>query len=97
MTYCQSKGGIPYFETSAKEAINVEQAFEGTNCFLKPVYNMGFGLTYPLLQSLHDKRSHKKMREISTPTSRRRYPSTWTKNEAAAHANYHSLIFYGCT
>lgn len=28
MTYCQSKGGIPYFETSAKEAINVEQAFE---------------------------------------------------------------------
>lgn len=31
MTFCQSKGNIPYFETSAKEAINVEQAFEGTN------------------------------------------------------------------
>jgi Ras family len=31
MTFCQSKGGIPYFETSAKEAINVEQAFEGGN------------------------------------------------------------------
>ena len=29
-TFCQSKGGIPYFETSAKEAVNVEQAFEGT-------------------------------------------------------------------
>ena len=29
MTFCQSKGGIPYFETSAKEAINIEQAFEG--------------------------------------------------------------------
>ena len=29
MTWCQSKGNIPYFETSAKEAINVEQAFEG--------------------------------------------------------------------
>jgi len=28
MTFCQSKGSIPYFETSAKEAINVEQAFE---------------------------------------------------------------------
>ncbi|KAI9801538.1 MAG: Rab GTPase ypt7 [Sarcosagium campestre] len=28
MSYCQSKGGIPYFETSAKEAVNVEQAFE---------------------------------------------------------------------
>jgi Ras-related protein Rab-7A len=27
--FCQSKGGIPYFETSAKEAINVEQAFDG--------------------------------------------------------------------
>jgi len=28
-TFCHSKGDIPYFETSAKEAINVEQAFEG--------------------------------------------------------------------
>jgi len=33
MTFCQSKGGIPYFETSAKEAINVEQAFEGMSHF----------------------------------------------------------------
>jgi len=31
MAYCQSKGGMPYFECSAKEAINVEQAFEGMN------------------------------------------------------------------
>lgn len=31
MTFCQSKGNIPYFETSAKEALNVEQAFEGEN------------------------------------------------------------------
>lgn len=29
MTFCQSKGSLPYFETSAKEAVNVEQAFEG--------------------------------------------------------------------
>ena len=28
MAFCESKGGIPYFETSAKEALNVEQAFE---------------------------------------------------------------------
>jgi hypothetical protein len=31
MTFCQSKGDIPYFETSAKEAINIDQAFEGTS------------------------------------------------------------------
>ncbi len=28
MTWCQSKGNILYFETSAKEAINVEHAFQ---------------------------------------------------------------------
>ncbi|KAI8595088.1 hypothetical protein EDD21DRAFT_392112 [Dissophora ornata] len=28
LAWCQSKGNIPYFETSAKEAINVEQAFQ---------------------------------------------------------------------
>lgn len=28
MAWCQSKGSIPYFETSAKEALNVEQAFQ---------------------------------------------------------------------
>lgn len=27
--FCQAKGGLSYFETSAKEALNVEQAFEG--------------------------------------------------------------------
>lgn len=27
-TYCQSRGNIPYFETSAKEAVNIESAFE---------------------------------------------------------------------
>jgi Ras-related protein Rab-7A len=27
MTWCQEKGNIPYFETSAKEATNVEKAF----------------------------------------------------------------------
>ncbi|KAI8996186.1 small GTPase superfamily [Gaertneriomyces semiglobifer] len=28
LTWCQQRGGIPYFQTSAKEAINVEQAFQ---------------------------------------------------------------------
>lgn len=32
MTFCSSKGNIPYFETSAKEAVNVEQAFESKSC-----------------------------------------------------------------
>ena len=27
--WCSAKGDVPYFETSAKEAVNVEQAFEG--------------------------------------------------------------------
>jgi Ras-related protein Rab-7A len=46
MTFCQSKGNIPYFETSAKEAINVEQAFEGesnaTNCFARKLFSFKF-------------------------------------------------------
>lgn len=36
MTFCQSKGNIPYFETSAKEAVNVEQAFEGWVLYTRP-------------------------------------------------------------
>jgi len=28
IAWCQSKGNIPYFETSAKEAIHVDQAFQ---------------------------------------------------------------------
>jgi len=28
VAWCQAKGNVPYFETSAKEAINVEQAFQ---------------------------------------------------------------------
>jgi len=39
MAFCTSKGGIPYFETSAKEAINVEQAFEGNS--LKSISSKG--------------------------------------------------------
>ncbi|TVY48593.1 putative Ras-related protein [Lachnellula occidentalis] len=48
MTFCQSKGGIPYFETSAKEAINVEQAFEGEYCYMRLFFQNG-GLTCNLV------------------------------------------------
>lgn len=41
MTFCQSKGGIPYFETSAKEALNVEQAFEGKPLLLGRISDEG--------------------------------------------------------
>lgn len=30
LAWCQSKGNIPYIETSAKESINVERAFQTT-------------------------------------------------------------------
>ena len=36
LAFCKAKGGIPYFETSAKEAMNVEQAFEGPHIFVIP-------------------------------------------------------------
>ena len=46
MAFCQSKGAIPYFETSAKEAINVEQAFEGNICFSSSLYPCTLLLTH---------------------------------------------------
>lgn len=49
MTYCQSKGGIPYFETSAKEAINVEQAFEGTSASSQSTHSTDGRLTRSVL------------------------------------------------
>jgi Ras-related protein Rab-7A len=67
--FCQAKGGIPYFETSAKEAVNVEQAFASRN---------GGSLEYGAntSQSSHEMLSLRKNRKTSTRISQRRYPST---------------------
>jgi Ras-related protein Rab-7A len=73
--FCQAKGGIPYFETSAKEAVNVEQAFEGIHC--KPEGKGGLQSTkLTKSQSLHEMLSLRKNRKTSTRISQRRYPST---------------------
>jgi Ras-related protein Rab-7A len=73
--FCQAKGGIPYFETSAKEAVNVEQAFEGIHC--KPEGKGGLQSTkLTKSQSSHEMLSLRKNRKTSTRISQRRYPST---------------------
>eukprot|EP01132_Coremiostelium_polycephalum_P007757 gene7757-9547_t len=44
-SWCQSKGNIPYFETSAKEAINVEQAFQ---TIARNAIKLEDGLVFPI-------------------------------------------------
>ena len=68
MTFCQSKGGTPYFETSAKEAVNVEQAFEGMS-----LDDMRALLTP---QSSHGKHSRRRRLATSTPIFQRLFRST---------------------
>lgn len=71
MTFCQSKGGIPYFETSAKEAVNVEQAFEGIvdpNC--QPtcsVYVLTFVLSVIARNALAQEESEEFSGDFSDP------------------------------
>jgi Ras-related protein Rab-7A len=72
--FCQAKGGIPYFETSAKEAVNVEQAFEGMHCKQEGEKIAEYEANK--LQSLHEMLSLRKSRKTSTRISQRRYPST---------------------
>ena len=70
MTFCQSKGNIPYFETSAKEAVNVEQAFEGKSLTLS-ASSSSTRLTLPL-QSLLGMPWRKRNQRSSAVISRTR-------------------------
>jgi hypothetical protein len=83
--FCQSKGGIPYFETSAKEAINVEQAFEGKTDRVLQLQMHSANII--VLQSSHDKPSRRKTWATSATTSPRPSPSTSRATTADAHAS----------
>jgi Ras-related protein Rab-7A len=74
--FCQAKGGIPYFETSAKEAVNVEQAFEGMENRSEATVSHYEQDKANTSQSSHEMRLRRKNRKTSTRTSPRRYPST---------------------
>lgn len=63
-TWCQSKGDIPYYETSAKENINVEQAFQtiARNALAQEADNEPFNDfpgTIPLQQNDSDRNAAK--------------------------------------
>lgn len=82
MAFCNSKGGIPYFETSAKEAINVEQAFEGK--ISTRLESPSWTNSAPQLSRARPLR--RRRRETSAKTSPRRYPSTSRATATAARA-----------
>jgi Ras-related protein Rab-7A len=88
--FCQSKGGIPYFETSAKEAVNVEQAFEGEwtqRCLTELVFDLDGYANNVILQSLREMRLHKKKVKTSILTSRRQSRSILARRTKDAHAS----------
>jgi Ras-related protein Rab-7A len=87
--FCQSKGGIPYFETSAKEAVNVEQAFEGEwmqICRAEAVVDLNVHANCVYLQSLRETPWRKKKVKTSILTSRRQSRSTLARRTKDAHA-----------
>jgi hypothetical protein len=85
MAFCQSKGGIPYFETSAKEAMNVEQAFEGTRSSFHQTSRLQ-------LQSLQDRRWYRRKLVILTQIFQKLSPSDQKAQMAAAHVDYSILL-----
>lgn len=69
-TYCQSKGNIPHFETSAKEATNVDEAFEGTSYADQHIY-LGFAAyhSFPVIAkcALSQEQSEEYNNEFNDP------------------------------
>lgn len=84
MTFCQSKGNIPYFETSAKEAVNVEQAFEGWLLILSTRYKCIANLA---TQSSPGALWHKKRQKNSVGSSATRSTSTLMVSVTGALVN----------
>lgn len=92
--WCQSKNNIPYFETSAKEAISVEQAFQTiARNALKQVSRMPF-YYIPLLTDLFIQEYLPMHVTISFPLSRKQKLSfimnfqirlSWTGMTAPVH------------
>ncbi len=94
MTFCQSKGGIPYFETSAKEAVNVEQAFEGMFALL--ICTVPHCVDDISEQSLPGMRWHKKNQRNSVVTFRIPSTFTWIERATDALARRKPHISYLC-
>ena len=87
MAFCQSKGGIPYFETSAKEAVNVETAFEGEQYSFATVYTMDANVTF--VKSLQETLWRRRNPKNSMGTSQIPSISTWIKKAMVARASGH--------
>jgi len=100
MTFCQSKGGIPYFETSAKEAVNVEQAFEGRAAF--SVLGIEFRVTneceLTIMQSSHVTPWHRRNLRSSTATSaiQSTFTSRMTEMDVLAKRSTSRFRFLQC-
>lgn len=86
MTFCHSKGNIPYFETSAKEAVNVEQAFEGEISFVPWLRSRSLGAN-PSYQSSPEAHSLKRRPRNSAVNSVTLSTSIWTTTATAVPVN----------
>lgn len=87
--WCQSKNNIPYFETSAKEAINVEQAFQTiARNALKQVWHKNlytFYFDFALVIVFHQHRCYCTAKQMLTAV----YTLTHCHDLNWLHLNFH--------